>query len=211
MREIPNKPPPPYTPPSALPRSQNLLPSDVKELTEVCSYSSKVLYKAHQNNNLDKVKFSENGFKLFSKIDVNRICAEFIFNICRDVAKEHYSQFIRIEQPSWLVLTKKSQLARNKPPDAEGLERILVRKLKELFGFKTVQITESAIIKWGRKKRDHVDEVLVMESQEEESQWTNFDMDELIVKDKLTEDIMKMLLEETGEIFNKILTKRSVR
>ena len=210
MREIPNKPPPPYTPPSSLSSiSQTILPSEVKEINELACYSSKVLYKAYQNNNLDKVKFSENGFKLFSKVEVPKICAEYVFDICRDVARNHYKQFEKCEEPTWLA-TKKPQLTRNKPPDVTGLEKILNKKLKELFGFKKTQIAESAIIKWGRKKRDHVDEVLVIESQEEESQWTNFDKDELIVKNQVTDDIMKMLLEETAAVFAKIFSKKKV-
>lgn len=209
IREIPNKPPPPYTPPSSLSSLPlSIIPSDVKEICEIASYSSKVLFKANQNNSLDKVKFSENGFKLFSKIDVSKICAEFVFNICRDIARDHYNQFKIIEEPSWLTLAKKPQLAKTKPSNAVGLEKILNIKLKELFGFKKVQVAESAIIKWGRKKRDHVDEVLVLESQEEESQWTNFDKDELIVKNQITVDIMKMLLEETTDVFAKILFKK---
>jgi hypothetical protein len=209
MREIPNKPPPPYTPPSSLTSlPQSILPTDVKEITEIASYSSKVLYKAHQNNNLDKVKFSENGFKLFSKVEVSKICAEYVFNVCRDVAREHYRQFETVAEPSWLVLAKRPQLAKAKPSDAASLERILNNKLKEVFGFKRVQVAESAIIKWGQKKRDHVDEVLVMESQEEESQWTNFDKDELIVKNQITNDIVKMLLDETAGVFAKILAKK---
>ncbi|EEZ99647.2 hypothetical protein TcasGA2_TC002404 [Tribolium castaneum] len=210
MREIPNKPPPPYTPPSSLSSSfpHSIIPTEAKEISEIASYSSKVLHKAHQNNTLEKVKFSENGFKLFSKIEVSKICAEFLFNICKDVARDHYKQFEIVKEPSWLTLAKKPQLAKTKPPDSLTLEKILTKKLKELFGFKKVQVAESAIIKWGRKKRDHVDEVLVLESQEEESQWTNFDKDELIVKNQVTVDIMKMLLEETADVFAKILAKK---
>ncbi|XP_044257989.1 centrosome-associated protein 350-like [Tribolium madens] len=212
MREIPNKPPPPYTPPSSISSfPPSVIPTEVKQISEIASYSSKVLYKAYQNNTLEKVKFSENGFKLFSKVEVSKICAEFLFNICKNVARDHYKQFEVVEEPSWLILAKKPQLTKSKSPDSCALEKIFNHKLKELFGFKKVQVAESAIIKWGRKKRDHVDEVLVLESQEEESQWTNFDKDELIVKNQVTVDIMKMLLQETADVFVKILSKSSLK
>lgn len=209
MREIPNKPPPPYTPPSAHTHSpKSILPSDPKDINEITNYSSKVIYKAYQKNNLDNVKFSENGFKLCSNVQVSKLCNEFLFNICKDVARDHFKQFEEVEEPSWLMLPKKPQLSIIKPLDVDGLEKLMNRKLKEMFGFKKVEVKESAIVRWGRKKRDHVDEILVIESQDEESQWTNLDKDELYVKDRITDEIMKSLIDETATVFNKIFSKK---
>lgn len=69
--------------------------------------------------------------------------------------------------------------------------------------------SEKAIQKWSGKKRDHVDEILLRECQEEASEWTNYDVDELIVKNGLTNDIMNMLLIETGHVLQTALDKRA--
>ncbi|KAJ8951340.1 hypothetical protein NQ318_009274 [Aromia moschata] len=209
VREIPNKPPPPYTPPSSLPHINviTIVPT-TQEIEEITKYSAKILHKAYLSNGLDSISISENTLGLISK-NITKECYKFVFDICKEATKAHYKQFEKEKCVSWLQVRKRPQLAVVKPLDAGGLERHLNKTLRELFGYEKPNRRENAIIKWSRKKRNHVDEILVMESQAEESQWTSYEKDELLVMNEVTNEIMNMLLKETGDVFSQILSKRT--
>lgn len=83
---------------------------------------------------------------------------------------------------------------------AEIIKRVVTDKVKILFGFETRTVKENLIIRWSRKKRDKVDELLVRESQEEEQEWTDFSLDETALKNKITLSILDCLLLETGTV-----------
>lgn len=78
-----------------------------------------------------------------------------------------------------------------------------------MFAFEKIERRENSIIKWSRKKRDHVDEILVLECQNEELEWTNYDEDELFVKNEVTNEIMNILLSDTAEVLSNVLNKRT--
>lgn len=211
MREIPNKPPPPYTPPVAVqvPTLPSVLPSMVDQIDTAVNFSADVLYSAYLDDNLEGVSFDEqivdaNIFKI-----VEKGCLKFLFDICKDLAVEHYEKFRVDEGPSWMKLVNKQKLSLNAPFNKEELNRYLNKKLKVLLGYEKVERRENAIIRWSRKKRDHVDEILVLESQAEESEWTSYDKDELYVKNDVTNEIMNMLLSETAEVLSKVLMKKN--
>lgn len=121
---------------------------------------------------------------------------------------EHYEKFKIDKGPSWIKVVNKQKLSLNTPFNKTELEKYLNQKLKNLFGYEKVERRENAIIRWSRKKRDHVDEILVLESQAEETEWTNYDKDELLVKNDVTNEIMNMLLSETADLFSSILKKK---
>lgn len=79
-------------------------------------------------------------------------------------------------------------------------------KLKEMFKFQKRRdnLREKSVMKWSRKKKDHVDEILILESQLEEAEWTYYDKDERIVMDNLTNEIMNMLLQDTAKVMQEI-------
>ncbi|KAJ8919780.1 hypothetical protein NQ315_006309 [Exocentrus adspersus] len=207
VREIPNKPPPPYTPPSSTPAasSTTIIPTR-EEIEDITKYSAKILHKAYLSNNLDNISISETTLSLISK-SISKECYKFVFDLCKELSTEHYKQFQKEECAAWLQARKNPKLAVTKPLDVTGLENHLCKKLKELFAYEKPTRRENAIIKWSRKKRDHVDEILVLESQAEEMQWTNYDKDELLVINDVTNDIMNMLLKETGQVLNSVLSK----
>ncbi|XP_022084332.1 centrosome-associated protein 350-like isoform X2 [Acanthaster planci] len=63
----------------------------------------------------------------------------------------------------------------------------------------------------GKKKKDHVDEILTLELREEEQEWVNYDDDELAVKMQLTEAIFDSLLTDTAMALNRIQDRRRAR
>lgn len=206
LREIPNKPPPPYKPPTKV---KSVLPANSEDIHEVTHYAASVFHKAYLSKNLSNVRLTESSFNLISKRNIGSQCCEFLFNLCTELCMNHYKQFEEEICPSWLKVSRKSQLATVKPLDSKGLEKYLNKSLNDLFGFQKTEVKESAIIQWSRKKRDHVDEVLVTESLAEENDWIMYDQDELFVKNEVTNEIMNMLLDETATIFSAILKKRT--
>ena len=68
---------------------------------------------------------------------------------------------------------------------------------------------ENLLVSWAGKKRDRVDEILVRELQEEEALWTNYNEDEVLVKDQMADTILESLIADTVNIFSEILRKKS--
>ena len=66
---------------------------------------------------------------------------------------------------------------------------------------------ENLLVSWAGKKRDRVDEILVRELQEEEVIWTNYNEDEVIVKDQMADTLLKDLISDTTLVFEKIYKK----
>lgn len=208
VREIPNKPPPPYKPPVSVPvpTVASVLPSTVEHITAVTPHIANILYNAYLADTLDSASLDDKC-DLFDK-NIDKSCARFLFDISKELAIEHYAQF-KVEQgPSWMQLTKKTKLSVKSSLNENGLVMFLNNKLKQLFAFEKIERRENSIIKWSRKKRDHVDEILVLESQDEEVEWTNYDKDELYVKNEVTTEIMNILLNETAEVLSNVLKKR---
>lgn len=208
VREIPNKPPPPYTPPlaSSTITSVVVIPT-LEEIDEITKYSAKILHKAYLSNNLDNITVSDNTLNLIAK-DIPKEKYKFGFDLCKDLSKEHYKQFVVEKCPSWMQVSKKPQLIIKKPFDVKELENYMCKRLKDVFGYEKLSRRENSIIKWSRKKRDHVDEILVVECQAEEDQWINYEKDELLVINQITNDIMNSLLKETADVFSQILSNR---
>ncbi|XP_060535195.1 centrosome-associated protein 350-like isoform X2 [Cylas formicarius] len=208
-REIPNKPPPPYTPPATVKPvpAPTVIPRNKEEIEEITKYSAKIIYKAYMSKNLENITISDNTLNLIAK-NIDKNAYKFVFDLCKEVAIEHFGQFEEETCPSWFRRPKKVTLAPAKPLDATGLEKLMHKKLLEIFGYEKRNIRESTIIKWSRKKRDHVDELLVQEMQAEESSWTNFDDDELIVKDRVTNEILEQLLQDTAQCLLRVWQKK---
>lgn len=211
MREIPNKPPPPYTPPVSSVQALTLpsvLPSNVSQVDSAIHFSSNILYSAYLANTLEAVSFEEQIIDENLLKNIDKSCLKFLFDVCKDLSIKHYEKFKVDEGPSWMKLTNTQKLSLNTPFNKEQLDKFLNKELKILLGYEKIERRENAIIRWSQKKRDHVDEILVSESQTEESEWTNYDRDELYVKNDVTNEIMKLLLSETAQIFSKILKKK---
>ncbi|XP_045462422.1 centrosome-associated protein 350-like [Harmonia axyridis] len=204
IREIPNKPPPPYTPPSTQ-NNITILPGTVEDLKEICRYSAEVLYNAYLSNKMHAVTFSETHLKTINQTKCTKECCLFIFDLCREIAENHYKRYQSKTLPFWLKLPEESCLILGKPFTCHQLENHIHMKVKEMLGFEKKRIKENSIVRWAKKK-DHVDEILVLESQAEEQEWLNYDNDELMVKNEVTDAIFDILLRDTVNIFNNIFS-----
>lgn len=205
MREIPNKPPPPYKPPVKLtPTITTVIPIEIKQVKTYINKASSILFNDYSQEKLSEKSNANIGDKINSY--------RFVFDICKEIALDIQDKTkIDISGPSWMQLKPRLKpMELNKKVTKEGLESVMNRKVQQLLGFQQVNRRDNLIVRWSRKKRDHVDEILVSEAQTEESEWTNYDKDELTVKANLTNEIVDFLIGETAQIFSKILEKKNV-
>jgi len=86
------------------------------------------------------------------------------------------------------------------PKNVEELIEYVNKEVATLFGFKTKLQRENMVMRWSRKRRDRVDELLAREAQAEEDEWTKFHHDELAVKNGLTVAILDTLVMETVNV-----------
>ncbi|XP_069686674.1 centrosome-associated protein 350-like [Periplaneta americana] len=228
FREIPDKPPPPYTPPDQTSRNcaastvgvahrenaenSHFIPSSAKELTsltlEVTNYLHNVLACS---GDLEQVEappefYEDNAFTHLSDIRQcsRRIFKKLVFDLIRDIVKEVYSW--ESERPcapwEWSAFSHKRR--KSPPKSKEMLQEMVQKQVITFFGYTPKTYKERIEIRWSRKKRDYVDEILMKESRERESTWNNYDEDEVIVKNEITLGILDSLIGETVQIVSNI-------
>uniref|UniRef100_H2MSE4 Centrosomal protein 350 n=1 Tax=Oryzias latipes TaxID=8090 RepID=H2MSE4_ORYLA len=132
-----------------------------------------------------------------------------VFDLTWEIIQQIYAKDPVTDQPQWVKPRqfKSSSIYQVK---TSGDEFVTAEILK-LFGLKQDQNQKTdwqKMLKFGRKKRDRVDQILVQELQEEEAQWVNYDEDELSVKMQLADSIFDALLKDTAETFTRIFEKR---
>jgi hypothetical protein len=133
-----------------------------------------------------------------------RIFKKLVFDLVKDMVKEAYG-WTR-ENPcapwEWPAFSHKRSklLSRSK----EMLQDTVLKQVLVLFGCAPKAYKEKLVIRWSRKKRDYVDDILMKESHEEESAWTNYEEDEVTVKNEITLAILDSLLDETVQIISDI-------
>lgn len=71
-----------------------------------------------------------------------------------------------------------------------------LRQANIVFGYEPAVKKENMIIRWSRKKRDRVDEILIRESQEEETEWVDYSIEENSIKNKITNSIIDDIMDE---------------
>ncbi|CAB3364045.1 Hypothetical predicted protein [Cloeon dipterum] len=203
VREIPNKPPPPYTPPKDTSRSHDeeslpavSLPNTKEEiLPYVLSAAEKFYHARLAGRDFDSVQPPMTDGE--DTIDTRMVYDRFLFDLGKQLVEEAYG-LPDEDLPAWLepVSTRKrKELLR--PKSLQELQARVENQVKNLFGFSERKRREKLIIRWSRKRRDHVDELLVREAQEEEQAWTNYEMDEAAVKSQLVDAIFNQVLKDT--------------
>ncbi|XP_011264049.2 centrosome-associated protein 350 [Camponotus floridanus] len=214
VREIPNKPPPPYTPPGDGRLSASLgspsmtpavIPSNVEELTSFTEKATILIYNAKQAGediaNLEApVEIYDSITDKINEDKDRRIYNTFLFDLCKEIIVEVFRAEYEKPGPSWTKPNVKTKPAMKIPKTMEDLVEYVNQEVATLFGFKTKLQRENMVMRWSRKRRDRVDELLAREAQAEEDEWTKFHHDELVVKNGLTVAILDTLMMETANI-----------
>lgn len=121
---------------------------------------------------------------------------KFIFDLIKEVARNILEKSKKKPCLPWETLSKhkKPKL----PPKEEDLPALIENEILVLFGFRSKISKEKLIIQWSRKKRnDFVDDLLIKELQDEEAEWKNYEEDENIIKNQITQNILDELIQDT--------------
>lgn len=194
FREIPNKPPPPYTPPSGglarIPSNECELQDHLQPIVEsVCE-------QWETGQDLNDVKMEKNAATSQLHRDVITY-KQFLFDLTKEVTRSLLKEPETARSLPWETVSSKS-VAKPPKPEGEKLREAVKNKINELFGFRSKINREKLIIQWSRKKKtDFVDDLLIQEMQDEEDEWTNFEKDELLIKNQITTSLLDELIEDT--------------
>ncbi|XP_051508871.1 centrosome-associated protein 350 isoform X4 [Myxocyprinus asiaticus] len=140
-----------------------------------------------------------------------------VFDLSWEVIQDIYAEDPKVDQPQWMKPRRLNSTYFHRvkcPNDITRVQEFVTTEVLKLCGLKNEQNQKTdwqKMIKFGRKKRDRVDHILVQELHEEESQWVNYDEDELFVKMHLADGIFDALLKDTADVLTQIQEKRSKR
>lgn len=221
LREIPNKPPPPYpvcrqlrqTPPfPSDDRIKEIVYSRIKELYDK---STTDLIQTPVQNDATFVKSPslstsssdsspspvQDGTNLFEHI-LSDCCAEIMHEIVAPGKQPSGQQPLGFFNPpnrlkcyQNYVLNRIFKLL-NRPHSSD---RSTDDGSKTFSGIRTFLASQVAQLISNRRKRDTVDEILIQELYEDESRWTNFDLEEMEIRESVP-DLRTLLVDDSAEI-----------
>lgn len=138
-----------------------------------------------------------------------------VYDLTWEIIQEIYAEDPNAHQPQWVKPRRvncSSYYRVKSPGDIAKVQEFITTEVLKLYGLKKDRNQKTdwqKMLKFGRKKRDRVDHILVQELHEEEAQWVNYDEDELFVKMQLADGIFDALIKDTAEVFSQIQNKRS--
>ncbi|KAM6166448.1 LOW QUALITY PROTEIN: centrosome-associated protein 350 [Erethizon dorsatum] len=139
-----------------------------------------------------------------------RVYKQVVFDLTKEIFEEIFAEDPNLNQPVWMKPCRinSSYFRRVKNPNnLNEIKNFIATEVLKLFSLKkqTNHKTDwQKMMKFGRKKRDRVDHILVSELHEEEAQWVNYDEDELCVKMQLADGIFETLIKDTIDVLNQI-------
>ncbi|XP_036378745.1 centrosome-associated protein 350 isoform X2 [Megalops cyprinoides] len=147
----------------------------------------------------------------------NRSYRKAVFDLTWEIIQEIFSEDPNIHQPQWMKPRRMNPSCFRRvksPADMSKIQAFITTEVLKLYGLKKDQNQKTdwqKMLKFGRKKRDRVDHILVQELHEEESQWVNYDEDELFVKMQLADGIFDALVKDTADVLLQIQERRAKR
>ncbi|NWV13145.1 CE350 protein, partial [Ptilonorhynchus violaceus] len=137
-----------------------------------------------------------------------------VFDLTREIFGEIFAEDPNLNQPIWMKPCRiaSAYFRRVKDPnDLDEIKNFIAAEVLKLFSLRKEPNHKTdwqKMMKFGRKKRDRVDHILVQELHEEEAQWVNYDEDELCVKMQLADGIFEALIRDTVDVLNQIHEKQ---
>ncbi|XP_040216170.1 centrosome-associated protein 350 isoform X7 [Rana temporaria] len=140
---------------------------------------------------------------------------EMLFDLTLHIFEEICSPDPRGSQPLWkkpICMTLSYSRRVKDPSNMQEVKSFLTSEVLNLLSLKKEQnhkMDWQRMMKFGRKKRDRVDHILVQELHEEEAQWVNYDEDELFVKMQLADGIFEALIRDTIQVLQHIQSRKN--
>lgn len=227
LREIPNKPPPPYTPPGQaltwsppakvkLPSAseiQRIVPKTKEEVDRYCRRFTEFLvdYIQYQPitsviaipDHLYAVDHSVGGDQPTESQSNCRSFMTMLADLTRVLLSDlsQRATFLSDRQVPQSLGGGRPIVSRSELIDAV-VDAVLVH-----MNYRPRLRREGQLAKWSQKKRDRVDEILVKELQTEEKLWTDFSTEEVQVKRQTADAILDLLLDETVHLYKHIIQR----
>ncbi|KAK7889791.1 hypothetical protein WMY93_025351 [Mugilogobius chulae] len=136
-----------------------------------------------------------------------------VYDLTWEILQDVFAEDPNVDQPQWVKPQRVKSSSFHKirtAGDIGTIQKFVTTEVLKLYGLAKDQCLRTdwpKMLKFGRKKRDRVDNILVQELHEEESQWINYDEDELFVKIQLADSIFDALLKDTANVLNQIHDK----
>ena len=203
-RQIPDKPPPPYTPPGsptvertprapAVPKPvEKYVPSSREEINDLLAPMARDLYAAKFGGKTARTAADESTVH-----PSRRVFVSFLSDLASEIFDAIYSCESERQNPPWMPQKPLTRERLMLPRTESELVARLQREALIFFGMERRAEKESLIVRWSQKKRDKVDQILVRELHAEEAAWTDYSRDEALVKDQLSEAVLNLLIEDT--------------
>uniref|UniRef100_A0A4W5NPJ6 Centrosomal protein 350 n=1 Tax=Hucho hucho TaxID=62062 RepID=A0A4W5NPJ6_9TELE len=220
--ELPRQPKLPEQPamvvPHSAPKVEKLVNTAIQEIWIRC----KLGQGTHTLAGLPVPKPSEEFLGCDAKgKDQESLCVrsyrQAVYDLTWEIIQEIFAEDPNAHQPQWVKPRRmnSSYFHRVKSPgDITGVQAFITTEVLKLYGLKKDHHQKTdwqKMLKFGRKKRDRVDHILVQELHEEESQWVNYDEDELYVKMQLADGIFDALIKDTANVLSQIQENRLKR
>ncbi|KAM7162090.1 centrosome-associated protein 350 isoform 5-T5 [Macrochelys suwanniensis] len=146
--------------------------------------------------------------------DMETVSKQAVFDLTREIFREIFAEDPNLNQPIWMKPCRITSTYFRRVKDPNNLDEIktfIAAEVLKLFSLRKESNHKTdwqKMMKFGRKKRDRVDHILVQELHEEEAQWVNYDEDELCVKMQLADGIFEALIRDTINVLNQINEKQ---
>ncbi|XP_069497557.1 centrosome-associated protein 350 isoform X2 [Ambystoma mexicanum] len=185
----------------------------------VCTATEELWKWKQQGHDLQSISLPSDFLDSSSKGDdlesiSRQVYKKAVFDLTREIFGEVFAEDPNLQQPVWMKPYRTTSLYYRRvknPNNLEAIKTFLTAEVLKLCSLKkepNIKTDWQKMMKFGRKKRDRVDHILVQELHEEEAQWVNYDEDELCVKMQLADGIFEALLRDTVRVLHEIQEKQ---
>lgn len=209
QRRIPNKPPPPYSPPKEGFLSKLFsegawkVPSTKAEVSALVRKAATAVYaSAVQGTTFAKLTFSpefagERSGTFVMDADSHQAYCQFLFDLVKETAQELFcAEATDASPPPWqrnVRLRRKQPL----PSTLDSFVSLVESKVMSVPGLH--EDSELAFRNCGDRGVSFVDVLLYSEARSEEPDWVDYSREEVVVKDQVANAIFQLLLDDTLE------------
>lgn len=195
VREIPDKPPPPYIPPED--KANGECNGDhfsesktISKVVEMCYENIWEAFASRSYSNIcDTSEIFKNCCDTFKESHSLNPNKQFLFDLCNELFSHKYKNANKRSYP-W-EYQKRLQQTRNDV--CSSVETATMQCL----GFGSRPFKDNIFINCAHKLQDHVDELLIRELQDEEAEWINIEEYEMNIKNSVAESILNDLIMNT--------------
>lgn len=173
LREIPNKPPPPYKSPTKK-KAISDLPYTFDEIHTIVFKAASKLFNNPQNSLLD-------NYIIHSNTSFHTNYKMLIFDYCKEIAQDTFMDEKYV--PIWKKPVKTLKQFQARPSNPKDLSDMVINKLNQILDIDECE-----------KK---VNKFVIKQMYEEKSKWTDFQNDEMDIQNDIVHNLIKKLICDT--------------